>query len=149
MDALLLELLGRLDALPRGGDLDEHALARDPGLLVEPDQLARLVDRGRRVVREARVDLGRDAARHDLEDVQAELDRQPIDREVDDLRFVAAGISLRESRNAPSTMSRYASICAAAVISDGFVVASRGLNVSIDLMSPVSATTTVMAASWS
>ena len=48
-------------------------------------------------------------------------------------------------RSAPSTTSAYSGICAAAVMSDGLVVASRGLNFSIDFRSPVSQTTTVIA----
>src|SRR5262245_28182069 len=44
----------------------------------------------------------------------------------------------------PSTTSAYSGIWAAAVMSDGFVVASRGLNSLIELMSPVSATVTVI-----
>src|SRR4051812_21515697 len=50
-------------------------------------------------------------------------------------------------RSAPSTTSAYSGICAAAVISDGLVVASRGLSFLIELKSPLSATTTVIAAS--
>src|SRR5437879_11991600 len=46
-------------------------------------------------------------------------------------------------RSAPSTTSAYSGICAAAVISDGFVVASRGVNFLIEFRSPVSHTTTV------
>ena len=46
-------------------------------------------------------------------------------------------------------MSAYSFIWAAAVISDGFVVASRGLNFSIEWMSPVSATVTVTLLSCS
>jgi len=41
----------------------------------------------------------------------------------------------------------YVGICAAARISEGLVVASRGVNWRMAQMSPVSATTTVMAAS--
>ena len=40
-------------------------------------------------------------------------------------------------------------MAAAAVMSDGFVVVSRGLYFSIEWMSPVSATVTVIVFSWS
>ena len=46
--------------------------------------------------------------------------------------------------SASSTSCAYSFICAAAMMSDGFVVASRGLNLRMALMSPVSATTTVI-----
>ena len=48
-----------------------------------------------------------------------------------------------------STIAWYCGICDAAVISDGLVVASRGVNFSIASISPVSATTTVIAFSCS
>src|ERR1041385_4641287 len=51
--------------------------------------------------------------------------------------------------SAPSTTSAYSGICAAAVISDGLVVASRGVNFLIELRSPVSHTATVIEFSCS
>ncbi len=59
------------------------------------------------------------------------------------LREAPEPFSLRAQASAPSTTSAYSDICAAAVISDGFVVASRGVNLPIEWRSPVSATTTV------
>ena len=53
-------------------------------------------------------------------------------------------VSLRDQTSASSTSLAYAGIAAAVAMSDGLVVASRGLNFSIELMSPVSETTTVM-----
>ncbi len=71
--ALLLERLGRADALPGRGELDEHALLADALLRVERDDAARARQRARRVEAEARVDLGRDVARHELQDLAAEV----------------------------------------------------------------------------
>src|SRR5208282_2119519 len=50
-------------------------------------------------------------------------------------------------RRALSTTSRYSGIWAAAVISEGLVVASRGFHCSIEWRAPVSATVTVMVLS--
>jgi hypothetical protein len=58
-------------------------------------------------------------------------------------RGVAAQDEVGAQTSASSTSFAYAGIAAAVVMSDGFVVASRGLNFSIELMSPVSETTTV------
>lgn len=97
VDALLLEGARGLDALPRRGDLDEDALLGDADLLVELDEVLGLGGRcGNRVScvqaglprkerthlglgalgveREGRVDLGRDAAGNNVEDLLAELD---------------------------------------------------------------------------
>ena len=46
LDALLLELLGSLDTLPGRANLDEDALLVDTLLLVQVNDLVRLVDRG-------------------------------------------------------------------------------------------------------
>ena len=79
VDAFLLELLGGADALPGGGDLDEDALAVDAVGLIKADQPAGLLDGALGVEREPGIDLGRDAARDDLEDLLAEGDEQAID----------------------------------------------------------------------
>jgi hypothetical protein len=46
VDAFLLQDLGGLDAFPGGGDLDQHALAADAGLVVLRDDVAGLLDGG-------------------------------------------------------------------------------------------------------
>src|SRR6202030_2601285 len=72
VDALLLENLRGFDALPRGGQLDENAIARNAGLVVQSDDCAGfgygLVD----IVGEAGVDLGGDTAGDDLEYLETE-----------------------------------------------------------------------------
>ena len=83
VDALVLEPLGRANALPGRGDLDQDPLAIDAVGLVEADQPARLVDRRLSVEGEPGVDLGRDAAGDDLEDLLAEGDEQAIDAGLD------------------------------------------------------------------
>ena len=99
VDALLLEVTGGLDTLPGRGDLDQDALLGDADLLVESDELLGLwedkhvessgnccsggcsargcahLGLGRLLVeRESGVNLGRDAAGNDVEDLLAELD---------------------------------------------------------------------------
>ena len=58
--------------------------------------------------------------------------------------LASAPASLRAQASASSTSGAYSFIWAAAMMSDGFVVASRGLYLRIALMSPVSETTTVI-----
>ncbi len=72
VNAFLLEDLGGLNALPGGGELDEDAIARDAGLVVQGDDRARFGDGLIDVVGEAGVDLGGDAAGDDVEDLAAE-----------------------------------------------------------------------------
>jgi hypothetical protein len=82
------------------------------------------------VERQARVDLGRDATGHDLQDLEAELDGE-LDRSpsVFATVFVSSPFAVPlASPSARSTSSAYSGITAAAAMSDGFVVASRGLN---------------------
>ena len=64
-------------------------------------------------------------------------------------RLAPRGTSRRAHSSAARTTSWYSGICAAAVINDGLVVASRGVNLRMEWMSPVSATTTVTAFSCS
>ncbi len=78
VDALALEVRGGPDALPRAAHLDQDPLARDARALVEADQLARLGDGARRVEAEARIHFRRHPARHDLQDLAAEVDGEPI-----------------------------------------------------------------------
>ena len=75
VDAVIaLELARSLDTLPGGRDLDEDALLLDADGVVERDELLGLGLGRFLVVREARVDLGRDTARDDLQDLLTELD---------------------------------------------------------------------------
>src|SRR5690606_34385149 len=57
-DALALQDARGLDALPGGGDLDQHAFAGNAALLIERNQVPRLFDRAGRVEAEPRVGLG-------------------------------------------------------------------------------------------
>ena len=74
----------------RRRELDEDALLLDAGALVHRDERAGLLDARLRVVGEARVDLGRDAAGDDLEDLEAELDGEAIDGALHDVLGAAA-----------------------------------------------------------
>jgi hypothetical protein len=95
VDALLLEDLRCANAFPRRGELDEHAIAPDARGLVLRRERARLRNARLGVEREARVDLGGDATRDDLEDLEAELDGEAIDRDGDRGLVVAAALLLR------------------------------------------------------
>lgn len=84
VDAVVaLQDLGGLDTLPGRGDLDENAVLGDALSLVELDDVQGLVDRGLGVKGEAGVDLGRDLAGDDLEDLLAELDQETVQRSID------------------------------------------------------------------
>ena len=78
MNAFFLQLLGRADALPGRGDLDQDPLAVDSLGLVEVDQVMGLADGRLGVEGEPGIDLGRDPAGDDLEDLLAETDRQLV-----------------------------------------------------------------------
>lgn len=85
---LRLELAGGLDTLPGGGDLDEDALALDTERLVEGDEVLSLLDGGFLVERETGVNLGRDTARDNLEDLATEGDEETVGGEVELLGLV-------------------------------------------------------------
>lgn len=79
VDALdSLEVLGSLDTLPGGGDLDEDALLGDAGILVETDDLLGLGDGGLLVEGETGIDLGRDTAGDDLQDLDTKVDEELV-----------------------------------------------------------------------
>lgn len=78
VDALKLELLGSLDTLPGGGDLDENALLGDTDGGVEGNELAGLSKGSLSVERVDGVNLGRDTAGDNLEDGLAELDKEAV-----------------------------------------------------------------------
>jgi hypothetical protein len=144
VNAFLLQHLGGANAFPRGSDLDEDAVAANACLVVFGNDLCGLRDGGFGVVRQARVDLGGDAAGNDGQNLLAEGDGQALEGQIGHVlvcrafaEFVAGSFST------PSTMGWYCGSCAAAVISEGLVVASCGRNFSIESISPVSATTTV------
>ena len=83
VDAVIaLELAGSLDTLPGGRNLDEDALLLDADGVVERDELLGLGLGRLLVVREARIDLGRDTAGDDLEDLLAEFDELHRPRQV-------------------------------------------------------------------
>ena len=91
-DPLALELLGGPDPLPGAGDLDEDALAVDPGLRVQVDQPAGLGQRPFGVEAEPGIDLGGDPAGDDLEDLAGEVDEQLVHARVGAGGPVAGGL---------------------------------------------------------
>jgi hypothetical protein len=78
LDALGLELLGGLDTLPGGSNLDENTLLLNADSLVKSDELLRLLDGSGSVERVDGVNLGRDTAGDDGEDSLAELDEETV-----------------------------------------------------------------------
>ena len=79
MDAFALQLGSRLDAFPGGGDLDQHAVAANACGLIERHQATGAGHGGSGVKRQACVDFSRDAAGHDLEDLQAKAHQHLVD----------------------------------------------------------------------
>ncbi|MNE41150.1 hypothetical protein D3C80_1352060 [compost metagenome] len=61
-------MLGGADAFPGRGDLDQHPLAADAGRFVQADQSLGSLDAGLAVEGQARIHLGGDAPRNDLQD---------------------------------------------------------------------------------
>lgn len=79
MDALdSLEVLGSLNTLPGGGDLDEDAVLGDTGILVETDDLLGLGDGSLLVKGETGIDLGRDTTGDDLQDLDTKVDEELV-----------------------------------------------------------------------
>jgi hypothetical protein len=79
VDAFLFQRLGGADAFPRGGDLDQDALAIDAGRFVQGDQFTALGDIGLRVERQGGIDFSRDAPWNDLQDFHAKRDQEFVD----------------------------------------------------------------------
>ena len=148
VDALLLQDLGGADALPGGGDLDQDALAGDAARRVGGDDGARLVDRRRRVEGEVGVHLGRDAARHDAGELRPEGDGEPVaDRRRDAPRERRPGLG--PSARPPRGSARKPAFRRPSAARSGWSCNPAGFRRRTASMSPVSATTTVMARSWS
>lgn len=76
---LALQDLGGLDTLPGRRKLDEDALLANANRLVQVDDVQSLVNRGLLVERETGVDLGRNLAGDDFENLLAELDEEAVE----------------------------------------------------------------------
>lgn len=72
---IALQFAGSLDTLPGGGNLDEDTLLVDTLGLVELDELLGLGLGGLLVKGQAGINLGRDAARYNFEDLCAKCDK--------------------------------------------------------------------------
>ena len=79
MNVFALQLFCGPDSFPGAGDLDQDALAAEPGLPVHADQLAGLGEGCLGVEAEAGIDLRGDATGNDLEDLAAEGDEELVD----------------------------------------------------------------------
>jgi hypothetical protein len=86
-------------------DLDQHALARHAGRLVQMHQSQGAHDGGTGVERQTRVDLGGHASRYDLEDRAAEAHQQVVDHLVHRLP-VARRHGLRQQRRVSTLLHR-------------------------------------------
>ena len=80
MDAVTLQLFCRADAFPGAGQLDQHAVACNAGLLVEFDEVVGLGQAAFGVERQVRVDFGGNAAFDVLEDLAAKIHGQLFQR---------------------------------------------------------------------
>ena len=78
MNALLLQEAGRFDALPGGGDFDQHPVNRHARALVQIDQPLGAGNGGVGVKRQAGIDLGRNAPRHHGQNLAAKAHQQAV-----------------------------------------------------------------------
>ena len=76
--ALAFQHARRLDALPGGGNLDQHPLARNAGCLIQPDEPLRPGHRTGRRERQAGIHLGRYPAGDDGKNLLPEGHQQPV-----------------------------------------------------------------------
>ena len=84
VDAVVpLQDLRRLDALPGGGELDQHPFLGHAELLVQGDQLQSLGHLAILVKAESRVHLSGDAALHHLEDLGSKPDKHLVHGDLD------------------------------------------------------------------
>ena len=81
-----MERLGGADPFPRGSDLDQHAFFGNSAFLIQADQLARLLNGRRRIEGQPRIHLGRNPARHDLQNFLTENGQQVVDDVADQFR---------------------------------------------------------------
>ena len=78
MDAALLQRLGGLDALPGGGDLDEHPVGRDTFGLVQLDDAFGAGAGGLGVKTQAGIHLGGHTAWHAGQNLAPKTHQQPV-----------------------------------------------------------------------
>jgi hypothetical protein len=79
VDPFFFQDLGSPDPFPGGGNFNQHPLGIRPCCLVELDEMAGLGNRSCRVVGEAGIYLGRDAARNNGQNAHAKGHRQLVD----------------------------------------------------------------------
>ena len=78
MDAFALQLLCGTDPLPGRGNLDEHPIAADAGVVIETDQLTSLGHRGLGIEAQTSVHFSGHPSGHDLENLLTEGDADLI-----------------------------------------------------------------------
>ncbi len=79
MDPLAFEHFRRPDAFPSARDFDEHPLAVNALLFVQPNQLARFFDGARRVERQSGIGLRRNPSRHNLQNLNSKEHQEIVD----------------------------------------------------------------------
>ncbi len=90
VDAFFFQLFGCTNALPGGRQLDQDTIVADTRIIVEFNDTFCFGDRRFGVIRQTRVNFGRNTPRHQLQDLQANIHRQLIGRVNNLLRAVAA-----------------------------------------------------------
>ena len=81
-DAFFFEDFSGLDAFPSGGDFDQDTFAGNAFLFIGRDQVTGFFDGSFHVKGQARVNLGGNTARNDLEDFEAEKNEYPVEDRV-------------------------------------------------------------------
>jgi hypothetical protein len=85
VNTFFFEYFGSLNAAPCGSDFDEHTLARNAGLLILLDDGTGCCHRFLRVIGEACIHLGRDAAFDNAKNFGAECDCEALKGELSDV----------------------------------------------------------------
>ena len=78
MDAGFFQLLGRTDAFPGRGELDQHAVTANASFVVQLDQLVGFLQQGRFVKRQAGIDFSRNSPWNDLQDTATHRHREQV-----------------------------------------------------------------------
>ena len=109
VDSFLLQPLGRPDALPGAGDLDQNALAADAFLLIQRDELAGLGDGALSIEAQAGGDFGGNAAGNHFQNFASEQHEKAIDELFGHLLVTAAALEMQVRQPRPPGADKPAS----------------------------------------
>ncbi|MNE16420.1 hypothetical protein D3C80_1093630 [compost metagenome] len=118
LDAFFFQHLGGADAFPGRGQLDQHPVTADTGLVVQRDQLPGLGQQRRLVEGQAGVDLGGDTPRNHLENAgangygkgvtgNADIALAVLDRLLEQLGITGHGRSLEQQGRVGGGIDRF------------------------------------------